>query len=297
MAVSKNRGLGKGLEALFGNAEIDTKEISIEPTEDTKAQGISFVDINNIKPNENQPRKSFDEEKLEELATSIKEHGLIQPVILRKAEIGYEIVAGERRWRACRKAGLKEIPCIVKELTDEQNMLMAIIENMQREDLNPIEEAEGLNQMIVSFGMTQEQVSKSVGKSRPYITNALRLLKLPEAVKNFVSEGKLTTGHARAIAGIGDPEKQLELAKLVLEKNLSVRELEKLIKENYVQKKKNSRKKIEKSADIIRVEEDLKQIMGTKVNLTQKGKKGKIEIEYYNKEDLERLIEMLKTLS
>ncbi len=297
MAVSKNRGLGKGLEALFGNAEIDTKEISIEPTEDTKAQGISFVDINNIKPNENQPRKSFDEEKLEELATSIKEHGLIQPVILRKAEIGYEIVAGERRWRACRKAGLKEIPCIVKELTDEQNMLMAIIENMQREDLNPIEEAEGLNQMIVSFGMTQEQVSKSVGKSRPYITNALRLLKLPEAVKNFVSEGKLTTGHARAIAGIGDPEKQLELAKLVLEKNLSVRELEKLIKENYVQKKKNSRKKIEKSADVIRVEEDLKQIMGTKVNLTQKGKKGKIEIEYYNKEDLERLIEMLKTLS
>ena len=297
MAVSKNRGLGKGLEALFGNAEIDTKEISIEPTEDTKAQGISFVDINNIKPNENQPRKSFDEEKLEELATSIKEHGLIQPVILRKAEIGYEIVAGERRWRACRKAGLKEIPCIVKELTDEQNMLVAIIENMQREDLNPIEEAEGLNQMIVSFGMTQEQVSKSVGKSRPYITNALRLLKLPEAVKNFVSEGKLTTGHARAIAGIGDPEKQLELAKLVLEKNLSVRELEKLIKENYVQKKKNSRKKIEKSADVIRVEEDLKQIMGTKVNLTQKGKKGKIEIEYYNKEDLERLIEMLKTLS
>ncbi len=297
MAVSKNRGLGKGLEALFGNAEIDTKEISIEPTEDTKAQGISFVDINNIKPNEKQPRKSFDEEKLEELATSIKEHGLIQPVILRKAEIGYEIVAGERRWRACRKAGLKEIPCIVKELTDEQNMLMAIIENMQREDLNPIEEAEGLNQMIVSFGMTQEQVSKSVGKSRPYITNALRLLKLPEAVKNFVSEGKLTTGHARAIAGIGDPEKQLELAKLVLEKNLSVRELEKLIKENYVQKKKNSRKKIEKSADVIRVEEDLKQIMGTKVNLTQKGKKGKIEIEYYNKEDLERLIEMLKTLS
>ena len=297
MAVSKNRGLGKGLEALFGNAEIDTKEISIEPTEDTKAQGIFFVDINNIKPNENQPRKSFDEEKLEELATSIKEHGLIQPVILRKAEIGYEIVAGERRWRACRKAGLKEIPCIVKELTDEQNMLMAIIENMQREDLNPIEEAEGLNQMIVSFGMTQEQVSKSVGKSRPYITNALRLLKLPEAVKNFVSEGKLTTGHARAIAGIGDPEKQLELAKLVLEKNLSVRELEKLIKENYVQKKKNSRKKIEKSADVIRVEEDLKQIMGTKVNLTQKGKKGKIEIEYYNKEDLERLIEMLKTLS
>lgn len=296
MTAAKNRGLGKGLEALFSNSEIDTKEINSEKADEIKAQGIEFIDINNIKPNENQPRKSFDDEKLQELANSIKEHGLIQPVILRQAEKGYEIVAGERRWRACRKAGLKEIPCMIKDLTDEQNMLVAIIENMQREDLNPIEEAEGLNQMISSFGMTQEEVSKSVGKSRPYITNSLRLLKLPQEVRNMVSEGKLTTGHARAIAGIGDQEKQIKLAEFVLQKELSVREIEKLIKEEHSPKKKNPRRKAEKSADVKRVEEDLKHIMGTKVSLNQSGRKGRIEIEYYSRDELERLIELLKTL-
>lgn len=297
MAAPKNRGLGKGLEALFSNSEIDTKEISVEQTEESEEKGISFVDVNDIKPNQNQPRKTFDEEKLEELASSIKEHGLIQPVILRKSDKGYEIVAGERRWRACRKAGLKKLPCIIKELTDEQNMLLAIIENMQREDLNPIEEAEGLNQMITSFGMTQEQVSKSVGKSRPYITNALRLLKLPEQVREFVSEEKLTTGHARAIAGIGDPEKQIQIAEYAVKNDLSVREIEKLIREENAAKKRSPRKKAEKSADVKRVEEDLKHIMGTKVNLSQSGKKGKIEIEYYSREELERLIDLLKTLA
>ena len=296
MTAAKNRGLGKGLEALFSNSEIDTKEINSEKADEIKAQGIEFIDINNIKPNENQPRKSFDDEKLQELANSIKEHGLIQPVILRQAEKGYEIVAGERRWRACRKAGLKEIPCMIKDLTDEQNMLVAIIENMQREDLNPIEEAEGLNQMISSFGMTQEEVSKSVGKSRPYITNSLRLLKLPQEVRNMVSEGKLTTGHARAIAGIGDQEKQIKLAEFVLQKELSVREIEKLIKEEHSPKKKNPRRKAEKSADVKRVEEDLKHIMGTKVSLNQSGRKDRIEIEYYSRDELERLIELLKTL-
>lgn len=297
MAAPKNRGLGKGLEALFSNSEIDTKEISVQKTEESEQQGISFININDIKPNQNQPRKTFDEEKLEELASSIKEHGLIQPVILRKSDKGYEIVAGERRWRACRKAGLKELPCIIKELTDEQNMLLAIIENMQREDLNPIEEAEGLNQMITAFGMTQEQVSKSVGKSRPYITNALRLLKLPDEVRQFVSEGKLSTGHARAIAGIGNPEKQIQLAKYAVEKDLSVREIENLIREENVIKKKTSRKKAGKNADVKRLEEDLKHIMGTKVNLNQSGKKGKIEIEYYSREELERLIDLLKSLA
>lgn len=297
MAASKNRGLGKGLDALFSSSEI---KIPTEPTSDAERlenRGISYIDINDIKPNEKQPRKNFDEEKLEELATSIKEHGLIQPVILRHSEIGYEIVAGERRWRACRKAGIKEIPSIVKELTDEQNMLIAIIENMQREDLNPIEEAEGLNQMIESFGLTQEEVSKSIGKSRPYITNALRLLKLPEQIRNFLSEGKIATGHARAIAGIPDSKKQVEIAEYVIEKELSVREIEKLIKELGSDKKKNTQKKAEKTPDVKRLEEDLKQIMGAKVNLSQKGKKGRIEIEYYSREELERLIELLKSLA
>ena len=230
------------------------------------------------------------------MAASIIENGLIQPVILRKADKGYEIVAGERRWRACRKAGLKEIPCIIREFTDEQNMLIAIIENMQREDLNPIEEAEGLNQMIVNFGMTQEQVSKSVGKSRPYITNALRLLKLPSEIREMLLANQLSAGHARAIAGISDTEKQIQLAEYAIKEGLSVREIEKIIKEENASKKKISRKKAEKSADVRKVEDDLKQIMGTKVNLNQSGKKGKIEIEYYSRDELERLIEMLKSL-
>lgn len=297
MAASKSRGLGKGLEALFNNSEIDTKEISIEKTKENEKKGISFINVNEIKPNQNQPRKTFDEEKLEELANSIKEHGLIQPVILRKSDKGYEIVAGERRWRACRRAGLKELPCIIKELTDEQNMLLAIIENMQREDLNPIEEAEGLNQMITAFGMTQEQVSKSVGKSRPYITNALRLLKLPNEVRTLVSQEKLSTGHARAIAGISSVEKQIQIAEYAVKNALSVREIENLIREENAVKKKFSKRKSQKSADVKRLEEDLKHIMGTKVSLNQSGKKGKIEIEYYSREELERLIELLKTLA
>lgn len=296
MAAPKNRGLGKGLEALFSNSEIDTQEISVTKKEESEEKGISFININEIKPNQNQPRKSFNEEKLEELAASIIENGLIQPVILRKADKGYEIVAGERRWRACRKAGLKEIPCIIREFTDEQNMLIAIIENMQREDLNPVEEAEGLNQMIVNFGMTQEQVSKSVGKSRPYITNALRLLKLPSEIRKMLLANQLSAGHARAIAGIGDTEKQIQLAEYAIKEGLSVREIEKIIKEENAPKKKISRKKAEKSADVKKVEDDLKQIMGTKVNLNQSGKKGKIEIEYYSRDELERLIELLKSL-
>ena len=296
MAAPKNRGLGKGLEALFSNSEIDTQEISVTKKEESEEKGISFIDINEIKPNQNQPRKSFNEEKLEELAASIIENGLIQPVILRKADKGYEIVAGERRWRACRKAGLKEIPCIIREFTDEQNMLIAIIENMQREDLNPIEEAEGLNQMIVNFGMTQEQVSKSVGKSRPYITNALRLLKLPSEIREMLLANQLSAGHARAIAGISDTEKQIQLAEYAIKEGLSVREIEKIIKEENDPKKKITRKKTEKSADVRKVEDDLKHIMGTKVNLNQSGKKGKIEIEYYSRDELERLIEMLKSL-
>lgn len=297
MAGIKNRGLGTGLEALFSNSEIDMGKISEGNLEETEGKGINLIDINEIKPNEKQPRKNFDEEKLDELANSIKEHGLIQPVILRKASRGYEIVAGERRWRACRKAGFKEIPSIIKELTDEENMLLAIIENMQREDLDPIEEAEGLNQMIDTFGLTQEEVSKSVGKSRPYITNALRLLKLPEEVQNFLSQGRLSVGHARAIAGVMDSSRQIELAQYTIEHELSVREIEKLIKEGNLQRSKVSRRKAEKSPDVKQVEEDLKQIMGTKVILSQKGKKGRIEIEYYSKEELERLIGMLKTIS
>lgn len=316
-AAKKARGLGKGLDALFGDMEVslesERKENTLSEenvfsgnkTEKSIAgyasgaegsSGISYIKINDIKPNSNQPRKVFDEDKLNDLAASIKEHGLIQPIVLRNVEKGYEIVAGERRWRAARKAGVKEVPCIVRDLTDEENMLLAIIENMQREDLNPIEEAEGLNQMIDTYGLTQDQVSKSIGKSRPYITNCLRLLKLPEKVRAYVSEGKLSSGHARAIVSAGSVERQEKLAELTVNEGLSVRQIEKLVQESKEGKKPKARPR-QKNADVKRVEEDLKNVLGTKVTLNQKGKKGRIEIEYYSREELERLIEMLKTLS
>ena len=242
-APKKSRGLGKGLDALFGDAEVSIRTESVkeskEPAKAEKAPeqkdggtaqagGIEYIDINDIKPNSNQPRKTFDEDKLQELAASIEEHGLIQPVVLRKVKRGYEIVAGERRWRAARIIGIREIPCIVKELSDEENMLLAIIENMQREDLNPIEEAEGISQMIDTYGLTQEQVSKSVGKSRPYIANSLRLLTLAAPVRRYVSEGELSAGHARALAVIKDEDKQISLAEAAVKQGLSVRQIEKL---------------------------------------------------------------------
>ena len=310
-ASKKTRGLGKGLDALFGDAEVTLQSRAEknsknedEKNEDPKQKvdknertggGIDYIDINDIKPNSNQPRKTFDEDKLNELAASIEEHGLIQPLVLRKAEKGYEIVAGERRWRAARKIGIREIPCIVRELTDEENMLLAIIENMQREDLNPIEEAEGIRQMIETYGLTQEEVSKSVGKSRPYIANSLRLLRLPETVRKYIEDGSLSTGHAKAIAAVSDEKKQIELAEVAIRDGLSVRQLEKLAQQDKSGVKTRSRVK-QKTADVKRVEEDLKNALGTKVTLNQKGKKGKIEIEFYSKDELERLIELLKKL-
>ncbi len=297
-AQRKVGGLGKGLDALFGDVEISSPKTAAktEKTEETPAEGgVLYIDINEIKPNASQPRKNFDEEKLRELADSIEQHGLIQPVVLRKADRGYEIVAGERRYRAARLIGLKELPCIVKTLTDEENMLLAIIENMQREDLNPIEEAEGLKQMIDKYGLTQEQVSVSVGKSRPYITNSLRLLKLPEYVRNLTAEGRISMGHARALAGVKDKDKQISLAGRAAEEGLSVRQIEKLAAADGG-KKKPLQKKEAKSPDEKRVEEDLKQSLGTKVNLTRRGSKGRIEIEFYSDEELERLIEMLRSL-
>ena len=301
--AKKARGLGKGLDALFGDMEVSvepsSKEEESSAVHDIEAaethEGIKYIDINNIKPNANQPRKTFDEGKLEELADSIREHGLIQPLVVRKSTNGYEIVAGERRWRAARKIGIKEIPAIVRELSDEENMLLAIIENMQREDLDPIEEAEGISQMIETYGLSQEQVSKSLGKSRPYITNQLRLLKLPEEIRKMVSDGRLSSGHVRALITIDDEEKQIKLAVQAVEQGLSVRLVEALAKANKKVKKSKSAKK-KKSADVKRVEEDLKVALGTKVNLNQNGKKGKIEIEFYSKDELERLIELLKSL-
>ena len=307
-AKKKATGLGRGLDALFGDVEVNSARKT--PAKKTQSQKngkakedapavegeLRYIDINDIKPNASQPRKNFDEDKLEELAESIDKHGVIQPVVLRSAGQGYEIVAGERRWRAARMVGLKEIPCIVKELTDEENMLLAIIENMQREDLNPIEEAEGLKKMIDTYGLTQEQVSRGVGKSRPYITNSLRLLKLPEKLRYLTSDGSLTVGHARALAAIKDEKIQQRLAERAVKEGLSVRQIERLAQEKRAQDKSPKPRKT-KSADEKRVETELREALGTKVTLQRKGAKGKIEIEFYNGEEMERLIDLLRTLA
>ena len=285
--ASKRKGLGRGLEALIVNTEVDLDEAK-------ESDVLKNIAIDEIKPNENQPRKTFDQDKIAELADSIKEHGVIQPIVVRPFGEFYEIVAGERRWRAAREAGLKDLPCVVRELSDEENMLFAIIENMQREDLNPVEEAEGLERMISSFGLTQEEVSKSVGKSRPYITNSLRLLKLPEEIRNMMSEGLITAGHGRALININDEKKQIEIANLVIKEGLSVRQIEEIAKEKKGEKK--PRRKATKSADILLVERELKSALGTKVNIAYKNKKNTVEIECYNKDELNRIIELLKTL-
>lgn len=304
-AQKKARGLGRGLDALFGDVEINaareaaarkkTEPAAAQEQTDTSEGELRYIDINDIKPNATQPRKSFDENKLEELAESIEQHGLIQPLVLRAAGQGYEIVAGERRWRAARMIGLKELPCVVRELTDEENMLLAIIENMQREDLNPIEEAEGLKQMIDTYGLTQEQVSRGVGKSRPYITNSLRLLKLPPKLRYMTADGRLTVGHARALAAVKDEKLQQALAERVVNEGLSVRQIEKLAQESGKSTAKKKPRKT-KSADEKRVEMELREALGTKVSLQRNGARGKIEIEFYNGEEMERLIELLRTL-
>lgn len=295
MAKKKNTGLGRGLDALFG--EIETQEAAESGGSDiSEIKGVDKIDIDDIKPNANQPRKNFSQEGLEELSSSISEHGVIQPIIVRPSGSGYEIVVGERRWRAARMAGLKEVPCLVRELSDRDNMLFAIIENMQRENLDPIEEAEGLSGMLTEYGFTQTQISLSVGKSRPYITNSLRLLKLPEEVRDMMRDGTLSAGHGRAILSVDGEKRQIELARRIEKEGLSVRAAEALASGKAPAKKMKRGRAAEKNADVLRVEEDLKQALGTKVNIKMTGKKGKIEIEYYSRDELERLIEMLRDI-
>ncbi len=285
--VQKKKGLGRGLEALLGEAKVmEEDNVSVQ-----EIAGVEEVSIHAIKTSEFQPRKNFDKEKIEELAESIREHGIIQPIIVRKKGDGYEIVAGERRWRASREAGLKKVPVIVKEISDRDHMLFAIIENVQREELNPIEEAASFEQMIKKYDLTQEEVSKSVGKSRPYISNQLRLLKLPEAAREYVAEGKVSAGHAKVLISIKDEEKLNSLAKEVAEKGISVRELENRLKEKPVKAKKKDIKAKTPEAKLL--ERELKEKFGTKVEILENGKNGKIEINYFNKEERERIIEIL----
>lgn len=300
MAKVKPGGLGRGLNSLFEDIDFHPEAVSIratEPGEQSKTatsttdhgENVVFIQLDEIKPNANQPRKIFDEEALQDLANSIQMHGVIQPVLLRPSERGYEIVAGERRYRAARRAGLKVIPAIIRSLDEKQNMLYALIENMQREDLNIMEEARGLREMLETYNLTQDQVAESVGKSRPYVSNALRLLKLPEEVQALVMENKLTAGHARAIAGMDSRTLQIEAAEKTVKNGWSVREVEK-----YTGKKSVKHKHVKKSnPDVKRMEESLSIALGTKVRLPGIQDRGKIEIEYYSSDELERLLDLL----
>lgn len=256
---------------------------------------ILYIDINDIKPNKDQPRKTFNEEKLKDLANSIKENGVIQPLIIRKAQNGYELVAGERRWRAARIAEIKKVPCIIRDFDEKQNMIVAIIENMQRENLDPIEEALGLNEMIKRFEFTQEQVSNALGKSRAYIANSLRLLKLPEKIQNMIIEGRISAAHGRTIITIKDEKKQIEVCDKIIRNGLSVRAAERLtekIKDDARPERKKRKPSV--NAEIAAVEDELRKIFGTKVNINGKASTGKIEIEYYSIDELNRLIDMLR---
>ena len=258
---------------------------------------VLYIDINDIKPNKDQPRKTFNEEKLKDLANSIKENGVIQPLIIRKAQNGYELVAGERRWRAARIAEIKKVPCIIRNFDEKQNMIVAIIENMQRENLDPIEEALGLNEMIKRFEFTQEQVSNALGKSRAYIANSLRLLKLPEKIQNMIIEGRISAAHGRTIITIKDEKKQIEVCDKIIRNGLSVRAAERLtekIKDDARPERKKRKPSV--NAEIAAVEDELRKIFGTKVNINGKASTGKIEIEYYSVDELNRLIDMFRSI-
>ncbi|MBQ0005409.1 MAG: ParB/RepB/Spo0J family partition protein [Clostridiales bacterium] len=259
---------------------------------------VIYIDLNDIKPNAAQPRKHFDEEKLEELAASIKENGVIQPLIVRQSTVGYELVAGERRWRASRIAGLKKVPAIIRNFDEKQNAIVAIIENMQREDLDAIEEAAGLMAMTKKYGFTQEQVSTALGKSRAYIANSLRLLKLPEEVQQYIIEGKISAAHGRTIINVGDKKTQLEICEKIIKGGLSVRATEKLADkvkdEAKPERKKRKKTVIGKTPEILAVEDELRKITGTKVNINGNEAAGKIELEYYSLEELNRLIEAIR---
>ena len=293
--MSKKFGLGKGLNALIPEDTIlSTLENKTEKNQEIKEKSSILIDINLIKSNEGQPRKSFDDEKILELAESIKSNGIIQPLILKKVDDEYIIVAGERRWRAAKAIGLKEVPAIVMNLTEKQVLEISLIENIQREDLNSIEEALAYKKLISDFNLTQEELSKRIGKSRVTITNTLRLLNLSEDVQQYIIEGVISEGHGRALLGITDSKVQCELAQNVIDDKLSVRELEILIRKL---KTSPTRAKSKTSNETNPYYKDvtykLENYFGTKVNITNKNNKGKIEIEYYSEEDLQRILEII----
>lgn len=316
MAARKKGGLGKGIDALISptvKKEVDKEKVVekiIEKPVEKIVEKIVEVEkpielhlkIDEIEPNRLQPRKNFDEDALQELSESIKQFGLIQPIVVKKKENYYEIVAGERRWRAARIAGLKEVPVIVKEYDERESMEIAIVENLQREDLNPIEEAQAYRRLIEEFGLKQDEAAQRVSKSRTAVTNAMRLLKLDERVQQMVIDDMISGGHARTLLAIENKEEQYAMAMLVFDNKMSVRETEKLVR-NYL-KKAEEKNKSQKKEDFSQMEtiyhqleERMKSVIGSKVAIHSRNyKKGKIEIEYYSNDELERIIDLIESI-
>lgn len=296
----KRKGLGKGLDSLIPenkSAKVSSSESKkTEETAELKS-GEQMMKINMVEPNRDQPRRNFEEDALLELADSIKQYGVLQPLIVRKRNDYYEIIAGERRWRAAKMAGVKEVPVIIKEYNEQEILEIALIENIQRENLNPIEEAMAFKKLLEEFNLKQDEVAERVSKSRTAVTNSMRLLKLDQRVQQMIIDDMISTGHARALLAIDDPEQQYMLANKVFDEKLSVRETEKLIKEIKNPKKQKEKKVIENAFIYEDIEDKMKQVLGTKVHVASKGKgKGKIEIEYYSDKELERMFDMIMSI-
>lgn len=312
--MAKRTGLGKGLGAIFGDEVMESAAEEQEAKHQAKSKKAQepekkeedsdigkelMVKVTSIEPNREQPRKDFNEEAMGELAESMKVYGVLQPLLVQKKGDYYEIIAGERRWRAAKLAGLKEVPVVIREYTKQQTMEIALIENVQREDLNPIEEAKAYQRLIQEFELKQEEIAARVGKSRVTITNSMRLLKLDERVQEMLIQNQITGGHARALLTVEDGELQYKLAGKIIAENLSVREIEKIVKS--LSKKKNPKEKNvedERLALIFRdLEERMKSAMGTKVSINRKDKnKGRVEIEYYSESELERIVELIESI-
>lgn len=292
------RGLGKGLDSLIPNAvgEAKVKKETKEAVKEEKGGQETIVKITMVEPNRKQPRKNFDEDALQELSDSIKQFGLIQPILVQDRKDHYEIIAGERRWRAAKMAGLKEVPVIIRNYTEREIMEISLIENIQREDLNPIEEAQAYKRLLEEFHLKQDEVAERVSKSRAAVTNSMRLLKLTDEVQQMLIDDMISTGHARALLAIEDPEEQYTVAQKIFDEKLSVRDVEKLVKNLHKPAKSAKKLTDDKTMEAIYldIEEKLKQRLSTKVTVTSKGEgAGKIEIEFYNHEDLDRLIDLM----
>ena len=300
--AAKRNGLGKGLDSLIPNktAGKSEKTSSKKSSDDSKKEdktGEVMVKINSVEPNREQPRKDFDEDSLVELADSIKQFGILQPLIVQQHKDYYEIIAGERRWRAAKMAGIKEVPVIIKNYTDQEIVEISLIENIQRENLNPIEEAMAFKRLLEEFDLKQDEVAERVSKSRTAVTNSMRLLKLSERVQQMIIDDMISTGHARALLALDDEEQQYQLANRIFDEKLSVRETEKLVKALKDPKKMVKKEKIEHTFVYENLEERMKGIIGTKVRVNPKANgKGKIEIEYYSEDELERIYDLIMSI-